>query len=240
MMQELHLTSKVTLAREDFFFVAEGSYDDWADRAILSFSEVQEAVARSLPFEDNRVIQIADLGAGSGVTTAAILSHLPHAHVTVVELFDEMLDAAKARLARFADRVTYVKADLMDYLASETCPVFDAVVSVFCIHHQSSEGKKEFFHLAYQHICAQGRLTLGDWTTFEDPLLREIARNETLKHLRATVPDLEKQREWAEHWRDKNMPDPADSQIEWMRQEGFLAETLFRNYEVAVLCGRKP
>ncbi|MFZ1932532.1 MAG: methyltransferase domain-containing protein [Thermoguttaceae bacterium] len=240
MTQELHLTSKVKLAREDFFFVAEGSYDDWADRAILSYSEVQDAVSRSLRFADKQAVHIADLGAGSGVTTAAILSHLPHARVTAVELFDEMLDAAKDRLARFADRVTYVKADLMDYLASEECPVFDAVVSVFCIHHQSSEGKREFFRLAYQHLRSQGRLTLGDWTTFEDPLLREIARDETLKHLRAAVPDPENRRKWTEHWRDKNMPDSADSQIDWMRQEGFLAETLFRNYEVAVLCGRKP
>ena len=63
MTQELHLTSKVKLAREDFFFVAEGSYDDWADRAILSYSEVQDAVSRSLRFADKQAVHIADLGA---------------------------------------------------------------------------------------------------------------------------------------------------------------------------------
>jgi len=239
MKQRLQLTNKVELARDDFFFVGDGTYDDWADRAILSYNEVQEAVVRSLWFEGKQAVHIADLGAGSGVTTAAILAHLPQAHVTVVELFDEMLDAAKNRLDRFTDRVTYVKGDLMDYLVSKQCPAFDAMVSVFCVHHQSSDGKKAFFRLAYQHLRPKGRLAIGDWTTFDDPLLRQVARDETLKHLRATVPDPENRRKWTEHWQEKNQPDPADSQIEWMRSAGFQAETLFRNYEVAVLCGRK-
>src|SRR5579862_230659 len=102
---------KTQLTREDFFFVPERSYDRWAEKAILSYDDVQDAVVRSLPFKMTDAVRIADVGAGSGVTSAAILRKFLRAEVIVVELFEELLLAAKHRLEEFKGRVTLVHAD---------------------------------------------------------------------------------------------------------------------------------
>jgi trans-aconitate 2-methyltransferase len=78
---------------------------------------------------DERVL---DAGCGSGRVTEVLLERLPRGSVVALDLSRAMLREARRRLARFADRVEFVRADLSRPLPLRR-PV-DAVLSTATFH----------------------------------------------------------------------------------------------------------
>jgi trans-aconitate 2-methyltransferase len=107
---------------------------DWDARTYDSVAAPQErwgrAVLDRLPLRgDERVL---DAGCGSGRVTEALAERLPDGHVVALDASPSMIDACRARLERFGDRVEYVVADLGRPLPIRS-PV-DAIVSTATFH----------------------------------------------------------------------------------------------------------
>jgi trans-aconitate 2-methyltransferase len=88
------------------------------------------AVLDRLPLRgDERVL---DAGCGSGRVTELLAERLPEGLVIALDQSAAMLDEARRRLARFADRIEYVQADL-----SQPLPIdarVDAILSTATFH----------------------------------------------------------------------------------------------------------
>ncbi|HVA86256.1 MAG TPA: class I SAM-dependent methyltransferase [Candidatus Saccharimonadales bacterium] len=88
------------------------------------------AVLDRLPLAgDERVL---DAGCGSGRVTEALMERLPHGSAIALDASAQMLEAARTRLARFGDRVSFVRADLGQPLPIAQ-PV-DAILSTATFH----------------------------------------------------------------------------------------------------------
>jgi trans-aconitate 2-methyltransferase len=88
------------------------------------------AVLARLPLEgDERVL---DAGCGTGRVTELLADRLPGGRVVALDASAAMLEQARERLARFGDRVEYVKADLTRPLPVEGR--VDAVLSTATFH----------------------------------------------------------------------------------------------------------
>jgi trans-aconitate 2-methyltransferase len=83
-----------------------------------------------LPLTGTEVV--LDAGCGSGRVTELLCERLPAGRVVALDGSAAMIDVARARLARFGDRVTFVVADLGQPLPI-TGPV-DAVLSTATFH----------------------------------------------------------------------------------------------------------
>lgn len=57
---------------------------------------------------------VIDAGCGTGRLTALVMERLPRGRVLAVDCSRNMLEAARAELARFGERVRFVEADLAD------------------------------------------------------------------------------------------------------------------------------
>lgn len=226
------------LGIEDFFYVTDRSYDFLAEKSLPHYHEAHKMLVAALCFDREQELEIIDLGIGSGVTSAYILKNFPNAKIIGVDLFDEMLAEAGARLKPFGDRVTLVKSDNTDFLKQFDHKV-NAVVTAFCLHHLDEEGKKEIFKLIYDRLLPGGRFLMLDLTTFEDPCLKELARKTTIEHMEANVEDNGYRKNWIHHWNNINSPSSADAMARWMTDLGFNAETVFRSYEVALLSANR-
>lgn len=107
---------------------------DWDAR---TYDRIADPMARwgvgvldRLPLRgDERVL---DAGCGSGRVTEALAERLPHGHVVALDASPAMLDAARARLARFGNRVSFVEADLSLPIPIDE-PV-DAILSTATFH----------------------------------------------------------------------------------------------------------
>ncbi len=86
-----------------------------------------------------------DAGCGSGRVTEALIEALPNGRVIALDASPSMIEAARTRLARFGDRVTYVVADLIEPLPLEE-PV-DVIVSTATFHWVPDHDRL-FRHLA--------------------------------------------------------------------------------------------
>jgi trans-aconitate 2-methyltransferase len=88
------------------------------------------AVLDRLPLDgDERVL---DAGCGSGRVTELLAARLPRGHVVALDASPSMIAEARARLAPFGDRVSFVVADLGKPLPIEGS--VDAILSTATFH----------------------------------------------------------------------------------------------------------
>ena len=222
------------LGIDDFFYVSDKSYDDLAERAIPHYHEAHRLLMASLDFPSDAPISVVDLGVGTGVTSAYILKNFPHAKVTGVDLFDEMLCEARERLSPFSGRVNLVRSDNAEYLRGLDRRV-DAIVSAFCIHHQNEEGKKSLFSLIRDQLRPGGQFVMLDWTTYFHPHLRAISREHSLANMQSRVLDPQDQKKWTYHWNTVNKPSVHEDLIAWLNGTGLRAETFCRWPELSLI-----
>jgi tRNA (cmo5U34)-methyltransferase len=145
--------------------------DDY-DRAIVTFvPHYQEMIATALELLAALVpapAHVLDLGGGTGALSEAVLRARPEAHVTVLDIDAQMLEQARARLARFAGRVAFLQASFHDPL-----PPADAVVASLSLHHIGELAAKVRVYAAIRACLPAGGLFLNlDATVSSDPTLR--------------------------------------------------------------------
>jgi trans-aconitate 2-methyltransferase len=100
------------------------------DRVADPMTRWGTAVLDRLPLAgDERVL---DAGCGSGRVTEQLLERLPRGHVVALDGAPSMIEAARDRLVRFGERVTYVVADLGRPLP--VAPPVDAILSTATFH----------------------------------------------------------------------------------------------------------
>jgi trans-aconitate methyltransferase len=107
--------------------------DEWNAEEYNQISEPQfrwglEVLAELELAGDETVL---DAGCGSGRLSAALLERLPRGRVIALDVSDGMLDVARRELARYGDRVSFVRADLT---ALELKHVADVVFSTATFH----------------------------------------------------------------------------------------------------------
>jgi release factor glutamine methyltransferase len=88
------------------------------------------AEMNSVELDRTQPLRILDVGTGSGAIAIALAFHLPHAQITAVDLSAAALEVAAANTARHspADRIRYLKSDLLDAFPPDEAP-FAAIVS---------------------------------------------------------------------------------------------------------------
>ena len=101
------------------------------DRVAGPMTRWGSGVLERLPLRGGETV--LDAGCGSGRVTERLLDRLPDGRVIALDASPSMVDAARDRLARFGDRVTYVVADLGRPLPLEPASV-DAVLSTATLH----------------------------------------------------------------------------------------------------------
>jgi len=92
---------------------------------------------------------VADLGAGTGALSGAILDGIPRARALLVDIDPNMLEVARARLAPHAARVEQRRARFEDPL-----PPCDAIVASLSLHHVPDVDAKRAL---YRHLRASLR-----------------------------------------------------------------------------------
>jgi len=104
----------------------------------------------------NVEFSVVDIGGGYGVTTEETLAVFPRARVTLQDYSEPMLAAARKRLIRYSERITYVLADLTDpswadRVISLGQGPFDLAVSAIAIHNLF---QKPLIAAAYRGIAS--------------------------------------------------------------------------------------
>jgi release factor glutamine methyltransferase len=96
-------------------------------RALVPRPETEQLVERLQSKIENRESKILDVGTGSGVIALSLAARFPEAQVTATDISGDALALARENADRFglANRVTFLKSDLMTYVTH----VYDLIVA---------------------------------------------------------------------------------------------------------------
>ena len=153
---------------------------------------------------------ILELGIGTGETAKRVLAAHPGAKLMAIDSSEEMLERAR-RVVPDADlRVTRLQDPLPD-------GPFDLVVSALAVHHLDGPAKQDLFRRVAAVLTPGGTFVLSDVVVPEDEA------------------DVVTPIDW-----EYDLPDRADDQLDWLREVGLDAETVWADKDLAVLRATRP
>jgi tRNA (cmo5U34)-methyltransferase len=182
------------------------------------------------------VRRVLDLGAGTGLLTAAIAGAFPDAELELLDASEPMLDQARTRLR---DRVSAVHvADLAGGLPAGP---YDAVVSALAIHHHEDAAKRALMRRAHDGLRPGGVFVNAEQVAGPSPWLDDVYARMWARDCRrqgATEGELDAAREGMRHDRATDV----ETQLGWLREAGFTSvDCVHKTWRLAVMAGfREP
>lgn len=169
----------------------------------------QELQEQAAAATDGEARAILELGVGTGETARRVLARHPDAKLVAVDSSPEMLERAREVLPH---------ADLRRARLEDPLPEgpFDLVVSALAVHHLDGPGKQDLFKRIAAVLAPGGRFVLAD----------------------VVVPEHEQDVVTPIDW-EYDLPDRVDDQLDWLREAGLDAETVWTEKDLAVLRATK-
>jgi len=210
------------------------TYDSERRRLIHCFDEfygtVGELIARFCPSSPN----ILDLGAGTGILSAAIVDRVPSAKLCLLDASSEMLKQAVSRLANWQPEITV--QSLSDKLPPGP---FDAIVSALAIHHLDDAEKRNLFSRILAELSPGGIFINAEQVVGRSQRLQNLNEAVHLDRARALGSSEAEIQEAIQRMSYDKCATVSD-QVTWLDQIGFEdAECFFRSFRFAVFAGWK-
>jgi tRNA (cmo5U34)-methyltransferase len=175
-----------------------------------------------------------DVGAGTGLLSAAVADSYPDARFELLDGSAEMLAEARERLG---ERVLAVHVqDMADGLPPGP---FDAVVSALAIHHLEDDDKRVLFGRVYDVLRPGGVFVNAEQLAGPTPELAErytATWERMCRDLGASDVEIADSKERRRHDRCADL----ESQLTWLRECGFTtADCIYKLWEEAVIVAVK-
>ena len=178
----------------------------------LLYASAASAVAMSAP-SDARIL---DLGAGTGLLSAAVLGRVPGARMLLVDGSAKMLDKAAERFYG----LDQVRTQVGDLDAGLPGGPFDAVVSGLAIHHLQHDEKRDLFRRIREVLVPGGVFVNVEQLLAPTPALEAMYDSLHEQHV---LDSRTPAHEWAAG-RERMKHDVCaelEDQLGWLRDAGF-------------------
>lgn len=179
--------------------------------------------------------RVLDLGAGTGLFSSMVLSALPLAAITLMDISDEMLSQARER---FGDdrRVGYQRADLA---TDKLDGAWDLIVSALAIHHLADAEKQALFRRIHDRLSPGGVFINAEQVLGPTLLQEQHYRSIWERQIRANGSDDAGVRRANERMAFDRCS-TVSNQLQWMSEAGFnRVDCTFKAWRFAVMVGWK-
>jgi len=197
------------------------------------FSPIQESSA----IQESSPIKVIDLGCGTGNISIAILNRYPHAHLTCLDLAENMLEMAKIKLSGYSN-VRYIRADLTQFDFDDR---YDLVVSSLALHHLlTNDDKRQLYKKVYETLTPNGIFYNADIVLASSDSLQEMYLSQWKKFIAKSTPQDEIENKWIPKYYEEDRPAILMDQLSWLSDIGFVnVDVIWKYYNFAVYGGVK-
>jgi tRNA (cmo5U34)-methyltransferase len=209
------------------------AYDVAIRRFIPHYDDMLATGVELLTALAPRAAHVLDLGGGTGALSAAVLTKLPKARVTLLDVDSAMLGEAQRRLTRFGDRIELREASFLDPL-----PAADAVVASLALHHVHDLAAKTDVYRSIHAALAPGGVFLNlDAAITEGPRLNALTFQRWAAGMAEHGITESEAREHFAAWADEDRYFPLDEELAALRRAGFAeVECFWRRGGSAICC----
>jgi tRNA (cmo5U34)-methyltransferase len=218
----------------DAFSAHAPQYTALRRRLVPDYDRFYGTVVDVLSLQAQPPRRVLDLGAGTGLLSAAVLAAFPEVEI-------ELLDGSEAMLAEAAQRLgdAVAAVHVADMAGGLPGGPFDAIVSALAIHHLADADKRGLFSHAYEALVPGGVFVNAEQVagpTEELTAIYTATWERECRALGASDHELDDAHERMRHDRCADV----ESQLRWMREAGFNpADCVYKSWRQAVLVGFK-
>ncbi len=215
------------------------------------YEDLQNIIEQKLfeySIENNGIIEVLEIGCGTGHTTGRILRASQKISVTAVDNEKIMIEQARISLGLFnfeSPRVKFVLNNAIKYLKSVEDETFDAFASAFTLHNFERNYREEVLREIYRCLKNRGFFINSDKYYFGNEKKDKIHSDWQLKQFdkfeEIGRPDLKK--EWVNHYLEdekpyRRMTEPEQKKL--MQEIGFKKiKRIFRKHLEAIITAQK-
>jgi len=201
----------------EFFDSHSGEYGGLIERCVPRYGEMLWALLDCIPEAPRR--DVLELGCGTGNLSVLLASEFPDAHIRLVDISPEMQKQCRARLGS-SDRFDFETADFreLDYPPAS----FDLVISTIALHHLDSPAKAELFRRIHGWLRDDGVFTYSDQFAGATPDLYEWHMANWKREATSLGATEDEWNAWMRHQDEHDYHDPLLSQVDWLRDAGFV------------------
>lgn len=212
-------------------------FDETIRKLIPYYRDMINALVSSIPFEHGTPIKVLDLGCGTGTVTKTLKGQFKNAHVTCLDLAENMIEMAKIKLNDYND-IEYTVGDFYEYNFTET---YDVIVSSLALHHLATdEDKKGFYKKIYEALTSGGVFINADAVLAPNKQLQDIYTVKWKEFMNLSISMDEIEEKWVPTAETEDHPVKITDHLDWLREIGFKdVDVIWKYYHLAVYCGFK-
>jgi tRNA (cmo5U34)-methyltransferase len=209
------------------------------DRIIVSlipeYPQMVEALVSAIPFDPFASLRVIDLGCGTGTVSVRVLEAFTNAQVTCIDLAENMIAMARAKLVRYP-LVRYVVGDFKTFDFNEE---YDVVVSSLALHHLvTNEDKRHFYRRIYNALSSGGIFYNADVVLGSSNFLQDVYMEHWRNFMSHNVSKDEIENKWIPKYQSEDRPAKLMDQLDWMKEIGFAdVDVVWKYYNFAVYGG---
>ncbi len=222
------------VASSETFSAHAAEYDALRRRLVPGYDGFYGAAVEVLERVAGDVGRVLDLGAGTGLLSAAITGAFPDAEIDLLDASEAMLAQARRRLGGAVHAV-----HVADMCGALPAGPFDAVVSALAIHHLEHPDQRALTARVHTALRPGGVFVNAEQVDAPTPELTAIYEQrwaEDCRALGAAEAEIDAARERMRHDRCADV----ETQLRWLREGGFAtADCIYKSWRFAVLIAQK-
>lgn len=212
-------------------------FDSIILKLIPFYDQMLEALISAIPFADTDAIRVIDLGCGTGTISQHVLDTFPNARVTCLDMAENMIEMAKAKLSEHP-HIRFLVGDLNTFDFDAT---YDVVMSSLALHHLATdEDKRAFYARIHDALAPGGVFYNADVVLGSSEWLQAMYMTKWQAFMRQNVSQDEMDNTWLPKYYDEDRPAPLVDQTTWLAKIGFAdVDVVWKYYNYAVYGGTK-
>ena len=211
------------------------SFDAGIESRVPRYREMLDALVSALPFAPNAAAKIIDLGCGTGTLLQLIRRTFPNAHLTGVDMAENMLAIAQGKLGGNAE---FLSAGIEDFVFPKR---FDAIVSSLALHHlETDDAKRAAYAKIFAALEPGGVFVNADLASGSGEATNALYLRKWREHLLLSLAAEQVDGDYLRKHDENDRPVPLTRYFAFLEEAGFAEiDVIWKYYGFAVCLARK-
>ena len=215
---------------KDHFEQEAAEFDEIIRKLIPYYDRMIDALVSIIPFTKDACFTVIDLGCGTGAVSKAIAGRFPNAVFTCVDLSNNMLQMAKAKLG---DQIDCIEADFNTF---EFPQRYDLIVSSLALHHLvTDKDKLTFYKKIRAALKPGGQFTNIDIVLGSSEALQSVYLDKWKAFMAGNISQEEIDQKWMPKYAGEDHPASMMTHVDMMKSCGFKDIDIVYKYFKAVV-----